>query len=149
MNNEELIAPCGMNCALCSSYQSQKHALKKQGMPMPCCTGCRPRSKQCAFLKKRCRLIGSGEMNYCYECRDFPCENLLKLDKRYQTLYRMSMVANLKDIRDRGIEAFLSQEQQKWQCARCGGTICCHNGLCFHCDFEALRQKKKVFRWED
>ena len=116
---------------------------------MPYCTGCRPRGKLCAFLKKRCSLLLNGEVEYCYQCPDFPCDNLKHLDKRYSELYRMSMIENLEYIKQNGIEKLLEKEQQKWRCPKCGETICCHNGICFICGIEKLKNKKKVFRWED
>ncbi|MFC1995459.1 DUF3795 domain-containing protein [Chloroflexota bacterium] len=50
--NEELIAPCGMNCGICSGYLASKYDIKSKGIKMPYCIGCRPRDKKCAFLKK-------------------------------------------------------------------------------------------------
>jgi hypothetical protein len=147
--NEELIAPCGMNCALCSSYLALKNGLKSQGIKMPYCSGCRPRDKRCAFLKKRCQLLGSGQVNFCYECPDFPCRNLKHVDERYRANYRMSMIANLVDIKARGITAFLETEAEKWRCRNCGEAICCHNGLCFKCSLDALKTRQKRYRWED
>ena len=144
---EELIAPCGMNCAVCSGYLAMKNDIKSRGIRIPYCAGCRPRNKQCAFLKKRCALIGSGKIKYCSECPDFPCGSLTKLDKRYQSRYRMSMVANLTCLKEQGLEALLDKENEKWRCSRCGEAICCHNGLCYRCDLETLRNKKQPFRW--
>jgi hypothetical protein len=146
---EELIAPCGMNCAVCSSYLAQKYAVKEQGIKISACAGCRPRNKQCAFLKKSCSWLGSGKLLFCYQCPDFPCRKLNSIDERYKTRYRMSMVANLIDIREQGMAAFLEKEKNRWLCPRCGGEICCHNGLCYRCDLDSLRNKKKKYRWED
>ena len=39
------------------------------------------------------------------------------------------MIENLTFIEENGIEAFLEKEEAKWRCSKCGGTICCHNGL--------------------
>ena len=78
--NEELIAPCGMNCGICSGYLAYKHALKSKGVKMPNCIGYRPRDKKCFFLKKRCDLLLSGQIRYCYECQGFPCDRLRHLD---------------------------------------------------------------------
>jgi hypothetical protein len=116
---------------------------------MSYCGGCRPRDKKCAFLKKQCQIILNGRVEYCYECQDFPCERLSHIDKRYKTLYRMSMIENLAFIRDNGIDKFLLKEQEKWKCPECGGVICCHNGLCFNCGFDRLSQKKQKYRWEE
>jgi len=140
--NEKLIAPCGMNCGLCSSYLAKENDLREKGVRMPYCTGCRPRGKNCAFLKKKCDLLGKGLVKYCYECDDFPCRNLEHIDKRYRALYRMSMIENLEYLRDNGVQALLDREEEKWRCPECGGTICCHNGICFTCGLEKLKAKK-------
>ena len=147
--NEELIAPCGMNCGICSAYLAYYHDIKSKGIRMPYCVGCRPRDKRCAFLKKRCELLMSNEVRYCYECSNFPCEGLKHLDNRYRTYFKMSMIENLECIRGNGINEFLKREQEKWRCPECGGVICCHNGICFNCGLDRLRQKKQKYRWED
>jgi hypothetical protein len=145
----ELIAPCGMNCGICSGYLAFKYDMKGKGIRMPYCAGCRPRDKQCAFLKKRCNLLMEGQVQYCYECEDFPCGSLQSLDKRYRNNFRMSMVENLEYIKENGIEQFLKKEEEKWKCPECGAVICCHNGICFNCGLEKLKNKKKLHRWED
>jgi hypothetical protein len=147
--NETLIAPCGMNCGVCSSYLAYKHDAKTKGLKIPYCTGCRPRNKQCAFLKKKCNLLLEGRVKYCYECGNFPCRNLYHIDKRYQTLYRMSMIENLEYINKNSISQFLQKEVKKWECPNCGGIISCHNGICFNCGLDKLIKKKKLYRWED
>jgi hypothetical protein len=60
----------------------------------------------------------------------------------------MSEIENLGRIRDSGIKAFLKEERLKWRCTRCGGIISCHNGLCFDCDLEILRKKKRPYTWD-
>ena len=146
---EVLIAPCGMNCAVCSGYLAFKNDLRSQGIMRSYCAGCRPRGKNCAFLKKKCDLLGKGQVKYCYECPDFPCQTLKHLDKRYRTNYRMSMIENLEYIRDKGVAKLLKKESKKWRCPNCGGVICCHNGICFQCGVELLKAKKKRYRWEE
>ena len=147
--NEELIAPCGMNCGVCSGYLALKHDLRNKGIRMPYCTGCRPRDKRCSFLKKRCTLLLNSKVKYCYECNDFPCRELSHIDKRYRMYYRMSMVENLESIKKNGIRQFLEKEEERWKCPECGGVICCHNGICFSCGVSKLGDKKKLYRWED
>ncbi len=152
-NDAELVAPCGMNCGICSGYLAARHDMKKSGVSMPYCPGCRPRNKSCAFLKKRCQLLREGIVKFCYECPDFPCNHLKTLDKRYRERYHMSMLDNLVFIREHGLEAFLQKEAEKWQCPDCGGTISCHNGICFDCGLERLKArcmtKSPLYRWED
>ena len=116
---------------------------------MSYCTGCRPRDKQCAFLKKKCGRLTGGQIQFCYQCPDFPCTRLLHLDKRYRTLFRMSMIENLEYIRQNGLTRFVKKEAERWKCPECAATICCHNGICFDCGLSELKNKKMLYRWED
>lgn len=149
MIDEELIAPCGMNCSICRGYLALKNDVKEKGVRMSYCAGCRPRNKMCAFIKKKCTLLQNDEIIYCYECAKFPCESLMRLDKRYRSSYRMSMIENLKFIKDEGVSKFLKKEKEKWQCKKCGELTCCHNGICFNCELDRLKNKKNPYRWED
>jgi len=138
-----------MNCAICSAYLALKHDLTAEGLRMIQCTGCRPRNKKCAFLKKQCPKLSGAEINFCYECKSFPCKRLRTIDERYRSRYRMSMIDNLKFIKEHGIENFLKEQEKSWKCKSCGEMICCHNGLCFNCDLEKLRNKKQKYRWDE
>jgi len=61
----------------------------------------------------------------------------------------MSMIENLRYIRENGISQFLVREKKKWNCPECGEIICCHNGICFNCGLDLFKGKKKPYRWED
>jgi len=61
VRDSELVSPCGMNCAVCSGYLAFKNDVKRKGIRMPYCLGCRPRNKNCAFLKKHCSKLSNGE----------------------------------------------------------------------------------------
>jgi len=144
---QELVAPCGMNCNICAAYLAFTHDMKRKGFHMMYCMGCRPRNKACAFLKKKCDLLRKGKVQYCYECEDFPCEPLSAIDRRYKANFRMSEIENLRRVRDEGIEAFLESEEDKWRCPECSGVVCCHNGVCFDCGLDKLRKRKRMYRW--
>jgi hypothetical protein len=146
--DEKLVAPCGINCGVCVSYLAMKNDLKKQGFSKSYCSGCLPRGKNCAFLKKNCDLLGKGLVRFCNECVHFPCSRLKKLDYRYRTKYHMSMIENLEFIKVNGMDMFLEKEEEKWRCPQCGEVICCHNGLCLNCNLDKLRKNKK-YRWNE
>lgn len=126
----ELIAPCGMNCAVCMG-----HLLREKNK----CPGCRGDSinkpiscVKCVILN--CDLLKSNNLKYCSaKCKKYPCTRLKNLDKRYQTKYSMSMIENLKNIAQSGIRAFIKYEKIRWACSECGGIICVHRGYCSEC----------------
>ena len=132
--DRDLIAPCGMNCGVCSSYLAWSHSVPKQKGKTSHCTGCRARDKKCAFIKRECPTLLNQRIEFCFECCGFPCHRLQRLDERYRKNYRMSMIENLEEIRRGGIEAFLSSQQARYRCARCGGVVCVHNGQCHDCE---------------
>jgi len=131
VNEASLIAPCGINCAVCRAYLRERNP----------CPGCRaddagkPKTRVNCKIKT-CNQIIEEEHEYCYQCDEFPCKRLLTLDKRYRKRYNMSVVENLENIRDTGMEQFLENEKTKWTCMECGGTICVHNGSCIGCGKE-------------
>ena len=145
---EDLIAPCGMNCSLCVSYQFGEKNLNKLGFHRSYCPGCIPRGKNCTHMAYHCDLIGEGKIRFCYMCERYPCQRLKDLDKRYRTKYHMSMIENLDYIKANGMEDFLEKQEAKWKCPTCDGTVCCHNGLCLECNLDTMRRDKK-YRWNE
>lgn len=145
---KKLIAPCGMNCALCIAYQFKENDLNKKGFHKKYCPGCLPRDKNCTHMGDKCELLGKGKVRYCYECKVYPCKMLKNLDKRYRTKYYMSMIENLNCIKADGLDTFLDSEAIKWKCPKCGETICCHNGLCLQCNVDILLWDRK-YRWNN
>jgi len=125
-----LIAPCGMNCALCMAYGRLKHA----------CPGCRGddrfKAKSCVgCIIKNCAKLARGGFKYCFNCDRFPCTRLKQLDKRYRTKYSMSMIDNLNFIREKRIRRFIANEKQRWTCPQCGRLLCVHRSECRYCQY--------------
>jgi len=124
-----LIAPCGMNCALCLAYLREKNR----------CVGCRgdddAKPRSCALCTlKTCERRAGSTGDYCFDCDGtYPCARLRRLDHRYRAKYGMSMLNNLGCIRDFGVDEFLKSERQRWTCAGCGGVICVHRENCLFC----------------
>lgn len=133
---EKLIAPCGMNCRICIGYFGYTMTGDKRKMR---CIGCKPRDKSCAFLKKYCEKLTKKKIHYCYECTDFPCSHLEKIDTMYRERYRMSMIQNLEFIRDHGMDEFLKQQEDKYRCPECGSIMCVHNQICYSCENSVMK----------
>jgi len=128
----ELIAPCGMNCGICKAYLVYSRGIPKKKGKVIHCPGCLPRRKNC-FIKRGCKMLKKNEIEFCFECKDMPCENLDRLDRRYRKRYDMSMVENLKEIRDKGINEFLKTQEEKYKCPKCGDVISVHDRKCYVC----------------
>lgn len=123
-----LIAPCGMNCSICMANLRDKNR----------CPGCRLFNKnepvtiaKCKI--KNCKTFKRSKLKFCFECKEFPCERIKHMDKRYQTKYNMSTIENLENIKKLGVREFIKNEKIRWTCSQCGGTICVHRGYCFNC----------------
>ena len=130
---EELIAPCGMNCAVCSRYLAYANNLKKSQ-----CSGCRPSNNKCSYLFGKCTginssLEGNADAKFCFECDQYPCKEINRMDKRYRNNYEMSVKENLRAIKNNGITQFIGAQYKAYNCPNCGGLISIHNKKCFKC----------------
>jgi len=93
-----------------------------------------PEATHCIVCKiKNCEELKEISANYCFSCKGFPCARLKQLDKRYRTKYGMSMIDNLKRIKETGIHGFRVLENKKWTCEKCGDIICVHTWKCTGC----------------
>jgi hypothetical protein len=124
-----LIAPCGMNCGLCIGHLREKRP----------CGGCFKiddinKPKVCRSCKiVNCDLLEETKSGFCYDCEEYPCTRLKKLDKRYRINYGMSMIENLVYIKDHGLNKFLRHEEDKWKCKVCGAGLSVHRDFCLNC----------------
>lgn len=126
LNKNFLIATCRMNCMVCRAYLREKNK----------CPGCRgdDTNKPVTGIQcKTCEVFKNGKLEFCFQCEDVPCKSLKHLDKRYRIRYNMSMIENLEYIKNHGVEEFLENEEVRWTCPECGGTICVHTGRCYNC----------------
>jgi hypothetical protein len=120
--------PCGINCEVCMRYLREKNK----------CPGCRVDDPNklvtCNRCKiKNCEFFRNKNAAFCFECNDFPCDKIVHIDKRYRNKYNTSLIENLEDIKNLGIKKFLKNEEEKWTCSKCGGTISIHRGYCNNC----------------
>lgn len=131
--SKELIAPCGMNCAICSKYLSYVNNLKRSQ-----CVGCRPKNQKCTYLFNKCIGINNNASTvsaiYCFECNLYPCNQINRIEDRYRNNYKMSIKKNLNCIKKMGINKFIDEQYKKYRCSKCGELISIHNRKCFKCD---------------
>ncbi len=133
----EMIAPCGLDCSICSRAQ-----LKED--PCPGCNG--PDANKPEFCAKRCGIIlctkrKENGYRFCDECPDFPCEDVMEKENRYGSKYPLkeSVLANLKMIREEGMDAFLARQRELFTCPECGAPVSVHTGICSGCQAKLER----------
>jgi len=131
---EELIAPCGMNCGICSNYLAYVNNLNRSK-----CAGCRPSNKKCTYLFEKCSginhsLEGNSSARFCFECDQYPCKEINRMNRRYRENYKMSVKENLEYIKENGLSEFVAEQYEEHCCSKCGQLISIHNRKCFKCD---------------
>jgi len=132
---DSLAAPCGMDCSHCTGYLNKEYGHK--GKSKIECAGCRARDKKCAFVIKRCEKLRKHKIEFCYECGEFPCEQIEKLEARYlKNGYANSFIANNLRIREIGEAAFLEEQRKRFECPGCGGPISIHDHICYACGYK-------------
>ena len=131
--NNELIAPCGINCGVCIAYLREKKP----------CLGCRIKSenkpKYCiTCIIANCGYFSETDSDFCIDCEKFPCQRMKSLDLRYRKKYKTSLIENQKLIKSNGIQLFLEKETLKWSCSVCGKVLSVHRDFCLNCK-EAIK----------
>ncbi len=128
-----LAAPCGFYCGTCRHYLARTKGLLGEKKLKHGCRGCRIQDKNCAWVKKDCVLLRKKQIDFCFECKDFPCANLKKLDERHIRDDNVSLIDNLLRIKKFGPKQWLAEEDEKWRCRNCGGRICVIDKECYDC----------------
>ena len=126
-----MIAPCGLDCSLC------KRALAETD-PCPGCNG--PNEHKPEFCANRCGIIlcrkrKENRYEFCDECPDYPCADVMEKETRYTSKYPLyeSPGKNLREIREMGMEKFIEKERAEWTCQDCGSIVSVHTGVCSGC----------------
>ena len=119
-----LIAPCGLYCGSCRLYQARtdktlrKQIAERKGIPVEelfVCAGCRP-------MRGRVKMSGGEpvcdtyacavndkQVEFCYECDDFPCLKLAPCADRAQEIPHNTKIYNLLWLQKLGIDAWLGK----------------------------------------
>ncbi len=144
-----LVGPCGLHCGICTMYrvyhdrnlslwkETPKNFRKQLGLEEIdfkdiACEGCRSSVlfEYCAQCSIRKCVLEEKELEWCYQCEDFPCEMLLD----FQSYWRMPIVENLREIQEVGLNKWLEQKDKKWRCQQCGTKLHWFSfGICPKC----------------
>lgn len=124
-----MFAPCGMNCKVC-----YRHCYHKKS-----CQGCLNQDENKPEHCRKCKIkdcVKSKRVTYCYECRDFPCKQIVNLDKSYIKRYQVSLIENSEYVKNNNLLQFMDEQKKKYTCIRCGGVISIHDKECSECQLK-------------
>jgi hypothetical protein len=124
--NAQNIAPCGINCSLCSAFSRKKDTC-------PGCNGIGTKPVYCRTCQIRFCSLKTAENEFCGSCGNYPCKRMKTLYKRYNEKYGVNIYENLETIRKKGIDKLIEEEEKKWRCSKCGSLLCMHKNKCPAC----------------
>ncbi len=96
----QLLSLCGLNCGLCPMFLGNY------------CGGCGNGNQSCKTA--RCSLEHGG-IEYCYECKQYPCEKYQKVDEYDSFITHRRQIADLERARRIGIEQYNQKQREKVQ----------------------------------
>ena len=120
MDKKLLTAPCGLDCFNCLTYEENiTEEWKKQVsqfLKIPVedapCKGCRGENGNCKFApNNECatwNCIQKKGLTYCFECTDFPCENLMPTKNGAEYPHNMK-VYNLCRMKYKGLDSWIGE----------------------------------------
>lgn len=99
--NDLLFSLCGLNCSLCPSFIRGN------------CTGCQEGSS-CALI---CGIapcsIEHGNIDYCFECGEYPCSKYDGIDKRDSLISHKNQLKDMQKAKTIGIEKYHEEQLEK------------------------------------
>lgn len=119
---EKIVAPCGIDCFNCELYKEnvteefrdRMSASTKIPREMISCAGC-CNGNQCLFIQlggKTCKTLDCVRkkgVDYCFQCDEFPCANLMPLADGAAKFPQNLKVYNLCTMKRIGVEAWIEQ----------------------------------------
>jgi hypothetical protein len=71
---------------------------------------------------------GQG-ITFCYECKDFPCEELIAFSADQRDI----PLSNLRRLAEVGLEVWLAEQEAHWRCPACRKPVDIYSETCRAC----------------
>ena len=129
MDYRNLTAPCGkdcFNCPLCigeENRENRKAFLQRNNIPDEKyrCKGCRDNNGFCPGLEilgidghcKMYQCIRSKNVEFCFECDEFPCPRLQPLADRAERVPHAHKIYNLCMIQKMGVDEWVTEHSKQ------------------------------------
>jgi hypothetical protein len=129
MDYRNLTAPCGKDCFNCPMYigeenkENRENFFRSRNIPLDKfqCKGCRESKGYCIGLTvlgidpncKTFKCVKEHNVEFCYECDEFPCFRLQPVADRSDRVPHALKVYNLCMIKRMGIDKWASEHSKK------------------------------------
>ena len=141
MNDGRYDSYCGIYCGACENVHAKRNSrlaemAKRAERPVESldCDGCK--SEVIAQCCEECNIRVCGikkGVDTCAECDECPCELFEPFKKGDFYLLYVLMMNNQKTIKRVGLDAWLKEQQKRWQCADCGTPFWWYQKTCEDC----------------
>ena len=130
---------CGIYCGACEimhaeTEEDEARVLKlwegtlNAGPGQMHCSGCKSDNLffNCAQCVMRPCAINRG-VEFCIECEEYPCgyyeAGKQAVDQVPYLQHMKAIIGNQRYIKDHGVERWLEDQKNKWQCPQCGTSF--------------------------
>jgi len=142
-----LISKCGIYCGACYVYRSFKDGgrlletiAEQLGVPKDeiRCGGCLGSAENLWLNCRKCQIsacLKEKGLVFCYECPQFEtysCEKYEKL-RKFCSERGEDVKEALRRIKAGEARKWLEEQDKKWRCPACGGSIYWTEETCHHC----------------
>ena len=150
---------CGLYCGACDIMSAFKRANERndkakwedippeltKNIPTPkadaiICYGCKSDTVFVNCSKCPIRKCARTKMQVetCFQCTKFPCArfriySVVKKLMQRRLPHLRSIAANRTCIQDKGIPAWLSEQEAQWKCPKCGTAFTWYGKVCTSC----------------
>jgi hypothetical protein len=140
--DKRLAAVCGLFCPGCSlliATHEEPARLAAMATRMGRtvdelqCDGCRS-DRRCFYCTSMCRMktcAAEKGVDFCADCASFPCEVLRTFQK--ERPHRIELWSSLKQIHERGWEAWFRERTRHYACEQCGVLNSAYHPSCRSC----------------
>ena len=101
VRDDVLFSLCGLNCSLCPMFVRGD------------CTGCRAGSWCAASCKIAPCSVRHGDVDYCFECPEYPCAKYDGIDKRDSLMSHRNQLVDMEKAKRIGIDAYRDEQRAK------------------------------------
>ncbi len=143
----KLISKCGIYCGACYVYRAFKDGGKlleitaeKLGVPKEeiRCNGCLGSVEDIWRMCKKCQFrdcLRERGLAFCYECPEFENSTCAKYEsaREFTSKRGENIREALERIKAGDADRWLMEQDERWRCTTCSGSIYWTEKICHHC----------------